>query len=232
MKKILTVTVLLLAVCTVSRAQQVIRSENINTYNALEFTGKVTVEMTKAQNNNSTIEITLVETDAGRLDWGVRADGTLYVRLRPNASNSRAAAEVKLSYNAFKSLKASGAGVVFGDVVEAGILDIEVSSGGTFSGEVDVQDVSFRVTGNSAADVKGKAKYYTLVANGRSKVDSRGLEVQDANISAASMAEVYVRAQERLQISSDTGASVFYGGEPAILRTSAKTLGEINFIGK
>lgn len=97
---------------------------------------------------------------------------------------------------------------------------------------MDATDLLLKVTGNSVANIGGNVKYYTLNASSRSKVDSRSLQCTDANVSASAGAEVYVRANERMQLSADTGASLFYAGEPVILRTSTKTMGVINFIGK
>ena len=41
-----------------------------------------------------------------------------------------------------------------------------------------------------------------------------------------------VCATERLQMTSDTGAAIFYRGEPSIVRSSAKMMGTINSIGQ
>lgn len=231
MRKVFILTALFAIAGMVASAQQKIRSENIEAYNALEFTGNLTVELTKAQ-GDSKIDITLYNAEIDRLDWGVRPDGVLFVRLKPNSGKNKATAEVKLDYDMFTRMKISGANVMVKGVLQGGMVDIDMSSGGTLGSEVDVKDLFLKAGGNSAADIKGKAKYYTLQAAGRSKVDSRGLESMDVDVSASSYSEVYVRSQERLQISSETGANVFYAGEPEILRTHTGAMGEVNFIGK
>ena len=88
------------------------------------------------------------------------------------------------------------------------------------------------VAGNSAADITGTTKYYTLFATSKAKVDSRTLEAMDVRVEAASGAEAYVCATERLQMTSDTGAAIFYRGAPSIVRSSAKMMGTINSIGQ
>lgn len=89
-----------------------------------------------------------------------------------------------------------------------------------------------QVSGNSAVDLTGATKYYTLTATSKSKVNTRELISQSVRVSATSGSEVYVEAQERLEIASDTGATVFYRGEPVILRTATKLMGEIHSIGQ
>ena len=54
----------------------------------------------------------------------------------------------------------------------------------------------------------------------------------DVRVEAASGAEAYVCATERLQMISDTGAAIFYRGAPSIVRSSAKMMGTINSIGQ
>ncbi len=231
MKKRLSLLLLTVLFGFAANAQQTIQSDKMDAYNAIEITGNVTVEMTKASDKSS-IEIKLNNTTIDKLDWGVK-NGTLFVRLKPNVGNSGANAEVKLAYNPFNRLKVSGANVAVQDTVKSLMLDVDVSAGGTLGlNYLDVADLLINVNGNSVANIGGTVKYYTLNATSRSKVDSRSLNCVDANVSASSGAEVYVRANERMQLSSDTGASLFYAGEPTILRTSTKTMGVVNFIGK
>lgn len=81
--------------------------------------------------------------------------------------------------------------------------------------DVASTDLYMKVAGNSAADITGTTKYYTLFATSKAKVDSRTLEAMDVRVEAASGAEAYVCATERLQMTSDTGAAIFYRGEPS-----------------
>ena len=66
----------------------------------------------------------------------------------------------------------------------------------------------------------------------KSKVDCRSLTAEDVRVEAGSAAEVYVNVTERLQMTADTGAAIFYKGSPEILRSSSKMLGTINNIGQ
>ena len=78
----------------------------------------------------------------------------------------------------------------------------------------------------------GTTKYFTLVTGAKSKVDCRALTAEDVRVEAGSAAEVYVNVTERLQMTADTGAAIFYKGSPEILRSSSKMLGTINNIGQ
>lgn len=231
MKKIISVSLLLLSLCFAAFAQQSIQSDKIDTFQAIELIGNIAVELTQTEGNPA-IDIKLNNTDINKLDWGVK-DGVLTVRLKPNVNNSSGAnADVKLSYNKLSRLKISGANVSIKETLNGNIMDIDMSAGATLGGGINVKDLSLKVAGNSAANLSGHTKYYTLHAGGRSKVDTRSLDAQNANVSASSAAEVYVFADERLELSAETGATIYYKGEPEILRTSSKMMGGINSIGK
>ena len=112
------------------------------------------------------------------------------------------------------------------------VLSVDLAAGATLGMDVATTDLYMKVAGNSAADITGTTKYYTLFATSKAKVDSRTLEAMDVRVEAASGAEAYVCATERLQMTSDTGAAIFYRGEPSIVRSSAKMMGTINSIGQ
>ena len=112
------------------------------------------------------------------------------------------------------------------------VLSVDLAAGATLGMDVATTDLYMKVAGNSAADITGTTKYYTLFATSKAKVDSRTLEAMDVRVEAASGAEAYVCATERLQMISDTGAAIFYRGAPSIVRSSAKMMGTINSIGQ
>ena len=141
-------------------------------------------------------------------------------------------AEVVLYYDSLQALKASAANVAVEGPVCCEVLSVDLAAGATLGMDVATTDLYMKVAGNSAANITGTTKYYTLFATSKAKVDSRTLEAMDVRVEAASGAEAYVCATERLQMTSDTGAAIFYRGEPSIVRSSAKMMGTINSIGQ
>lgn len=209
-------------------AQQTIHSRNVDAFRKIDLSGSLTVELIRS--DTAGVDIKLNNTTIERLEWGVK-DGVLTIRLKPGG-NSTATGEVKLYYQDFSDLKASKASVSVQGVLDRVMLDVQLQAGATFSGAMDLKDLNLKVGGNSAANLTGTVKYFTLNASGKSKVNAREMEATDATVSAYSAAEVYVSAVERLQILAESGGSVYYKGSPEIFRSVTKMMGTINNIGK
>jgi len=222
------VSVLCLLLGTVAFAQQEIKVGDTLTFDRVEFAGNMTVRLMRSDTARIGIRLDGVETS--RLDWGVK-DGNLYVKVKPAPVARGGSAEVTVYYKEIKALKISGANVSADSLLEARILTMEMSAGAVFGGRISTLDYYLKIGGNSVANVSGETKYYTLVAATKAKADTRGLSSVDTRVEAATGAETYVCASERLQILSDTGAAVFYKGSPEILRTSTRTMGTIDCFG-
>ena len=209
-------------------AQQSVKSDEGKplVFSKAEFVGNLTVRMIRS--DTARIEIKQSQSESNRLDWGVK-DGNLFVKLKPGMNGKASSAEVVLYYDSLQALKANVA--VEGPVC-CEVLSVDLAAGATLGMDVATTDLYMKVVGNSAADITGTTKYYTLFATSKAKVDSRTLEAMDVRVEAASGAEAYVCATERLQMTSDTGAAIFYRGEPSIVRSSAKMMGTINSIGQ
>ena len=199
-------------------AQQSVKSDEGKplVFSKAEFVGNLTVRMIRS--DTARIEIKQSQSESNRLDWGVK-DGNLFVKLKPGMNGKASSAEVVLYYDSLQALKASAANVAVEGPVCCEVLSVDLAAGATLGMDVATTDLYMKVAGNSAANITGTTKYYTLFA-------------MDVRVEAASGAEAYVCATERLQMTSDTGAAIFYRGEPSIVRSSAKMMGTINSIGQ
>ena len=227
MKKYFVLIVCLLTWATVFGQQEITCGDTL-TFDRAEFSGNMTVRMIPS--DTARIGIRLDGVEINRLDWGIK-DGALYVKVKPG-STGKGDAQVTLYYREMTALKLSGANVVADSVLTADMLTVEMLAGAVFGARIATTDFYLKIGGNSVANVSGNTKYCTLIAATKSKADSRELVSIDARVEAATGAEVYVSAMERLQVNSDTGAAVFYKGEPGILRSSSKMMGTIDSIGK
>lgn len=210
-------------------AQQTIHSRNVDAFRKIDLAGNLSVELIRS--DTAGVEIKLNNTTIEKLEWGVK-DGVLAIRLKPSGSGGTSSGEVKLYYQDFSDLKVAKASVTVQGVLERTMLDVQLQAGATFSGAMDLKDLNLKVSGNSAANLTGAVKYFTLNASGKSKVNAREMEATDASVSAYSTAEVYVWAQERLQVSAESGGSIYYKGAPEIFRSTTKMMGTINNIGQ
>lgn len=209
-------------------AQQEIKSEGSLAFDKVEFLGNLTAKLIPS--DTTRIIIKLTDAEINRLVWNVK-DGVLSVRFKPGMNN-KGQADVTLYYDSLSQVKVSEANVSIDGVIHGVMFDVDLSAGATLGATVAVKDLYMKVAGNSAAHIEGEVTYYTLFAGAKSKVDTRSMMAQDVRVEAGSGAEVYVGVDERLQLSADMGASIFYKGSPEILRLSSKMMGTINNIGQ
>ncbi len=227
MKKI--ALIFLVLTCSLAAsAQQSIVSKRLEGFSGISLKGNLNVELIKA--DSAYIDVSLNGTTSNRLEWGIK-NGTLSVHLRPGGEKD-ANGEVKIYYDTLLSLQISAANVSVRDTMAQGMIDVEMTAGGIFGATLQVKDFNLKITGNSVANLTGSAKYCTLAANGKSKVNARSLTCQDVQVEAVSSAEVYVKAVERIQIVANTGGAVYYQGEPEIFRSATKLMGTVNNIGR
>ncbi|WP_278602703.1 GIN domain-containing protein [Alistipes indistinctus] len=227
MKKI--ALMLLVLTCSLAAsAQQSIVSKRLDAFRNIDLSGNLHVELIKA--DSAHIDVKLNGTNSNRLDWGIK-NGTLSVHLRPGGEKG-ASGDVKIYYDTLSSLKISASNVSVQGTLTQGMIDVDMTAGAIFGADLQLKDICLKITGNSVANLTGSAKYGTLIATSKSKVNARLLTCQDVRVEATSGAEVYVKAVERIQIVANTGGAVYYQGEPEIFRSATKMMGTVNNIGK
>ena len=215
MKKI--ALMLLVLTCSLAAsAQQSIVSKRLDAFRNIDLSGNLHVELIKA--DSAHIDVKLNGTNSNRLDWGIK-NGTLSVHLRPGGEKG-ASGDVKIYYVSVQG------------TLTQGMIDVDMTAGAIFGADLQLKDICLKITGNSVANLTGSAKYGTLIATSKSKVNARPLTCQDVRVEATSGAEVYVKAVERIQIVANTGGAVYYQGEPEIFRSATKMMGTVNNIGK
>ena len=225
MKKI-ALLFLAMTISWVASAQQSIVSKRLDAFTSVDLSGKLHVELIRA--DSAYLKVKLNGTNSNRLAWGVK-DGTLKIQLRPGGDKD-ANGEVKIYYTSLSQIKISGASVSIQGTLTQGMIDMD--AGAIFSADLNVKDIYLKIGGNSVANLTGSAKYSTLLASAKSKVNARQLVSQDVRVEAVSSAEAYVQVVERIQIVANTGGAVYYQGEPEIYRSATKMMGTVNNIGK
>lgn len=226
MKRIFAI-IALLAVTSAGFAQNAV-STNLGEFNKIELTGRLNVEI--VQSDDVSLDVKLNDVDAKKLEWGIK-NGVLSVRLKPGGGSS-ANADVRISYKNLAGLKVSGANVAVKSTVRAPLMDVSVSGGATLKMDVEVEDLKVNASGNSVLDLAGSTKYFNVKANTKAMVDSRRMKAEDATVQAATTADVYVFSSERIDINATTAASVFYKGNPDIVRQKSTLGGNIHSLGE
>lgn len=160
----------------------------------------------------------LGDNDPEKFKFVAKQGSTLSVTLPPNAK-SMERAKATIYYHSLKSLDIRSAKAIV-DKLEAKMLDIKVNFQGSLDGNFVVEDVMMSVQSDSRVEINGSARYFTLDAASRSKVELRAMEIKSAVISASSGAVVALQAGDRLEAKTGTGSVINYWGEPNILRVN------------
>lgn len=199
-------------------AQSVIENEELPDFTAVALSGNMNVELIPADVN--AIEVQLYESDIKRFTWNVNSGGVLSITLRPTVGR-KARADIRLYYNAeLTEVTVSGARLTAEDEIVSSLLRLVVSGGGNASVAVAVDDMEIEATANSAVEVSGEAKYLSIRATERSKVDTRELDAVSAEAEAVSGGEIYVFASERIVANAGNVSKIYYAGNPSIVKTS------------
>lgn len=220
MKKVIVIVAAML-MSTMLFAQQSIKSENVSDFTNVDLSGKLCVEMIPAQQNS--IEVELIKAEITKFKW-TAVDGTLTIALRPSQS-SEAKAIVKIYYKTLNEISVSSSEVIFNEPVVSNLMAIKLSSGATVTAKVDCMDLEIEASSNSAIACSGTAKYVDIRATEKSRVDARNIESTSVMVDSATGAEIYVTALERLVAFAKTASSVYYKGEPTILKIKSSKMG-------
>lgn len=214
MKKIIA-TLVSVAFCCALSAQQTIKSEDVGAFGSVSLSGNVRVELVKSDRNS--IDVKLYDADIKYFKWAVSKE-QLSVSLRP-MQTGKGYAEIVVNYrDTLQSVSLNSAELSIPEPVVGKVLRLTVSGGGKLNAEVDVLDLELLVSGNSAVELKGTAKYVSLRATEKSRVDIRAVECVSMYAETTTGAEAYVTATERLAANAKTGSTIFYRGAPAITK--------------
>ena len=221
MKRIAVLSVLICMVWTVS-AQQSIKSQHVSPFHDITLSGRLNVEMIAA--DSSAIEVMLVDADISRFKWSV-SDDVMNVSLRSQIGN-KGYADVKIYYSEpISDIRVFEGQLIMKDTLNSGILKVSVASGATVTALLNVQDLEIEAVGNSVVQCSGNAKYMSLRATEKSKIDTRSVQSTSIEVDTSIGAEVYVSASERLVTNAKTNSSIFYKGEPQIFKQRSPKMG-------
>ena len=168
MKKI-ALLFLAMTISWVASAQQSIVSKRLDPFTTVDLSGNLHVELIRADSAYLTVK--LHGTNSNRLVWGVK-DGALKIQLRPGGDKD-ANGEVKIYYTSLSQIKISEASVSIQGTLTQGMIDVNMDAGAIFSADLNVKDICLKIGGNSVANLTGSAKYSTLFASAKSKVNAR-----------------------------------------------------------
>lgn len=223
MKKIMLV-VAALVIAFAANAQNDVRREWLGTFSSISLGGDMKVTLVPIEEGGQPMLIVKAEDrELSKLKYTINNKGELSVRESTNRKRTTRT-EIEIHFVAVDAIEVVNSDVEVAGLIDVPILDIIVSNGGFFKAEIDTEDVMIKATGQSTVDLKGRARY--LIADVTvAKIDLRQLESMSAEVQASQRGEVSVFCTERLAATANFGGTVFYRGNPSILRANSKLLG-------
>ena len=207
-----------------ANAQQDTRREWLGNFSSISLTGDMKVTLVALEEGGQPIMIVKAEDrELSKLKYTINNKGELSVRESTNRKRT-IRTEIEIHFVNIDAIEVSGSDVEVKGLIEAPIFDVAVSNGGFFKAEIDTQDLMINATGQSTIDIDGRARYLIVDAT-VAKIDLRELETMSSEVQATQRGEVSVYCTERLAATATLGGTVFYRGNPSILRASSKMLG-------
>ncbi len=225
---LLTIFALTLAFTTRAYEPLPLDIDQIDGFHSIRVIGNLSVECLKTTSNPA-MHINMMSNDPRRFDWSVK-DSVLTISFSANSKSN--ATLITLWYNTpIQSVEIKRADVQMAEALTAPLLDVTLTEGARFSADVECLDLNLSLSGRSVAKIAGQAKYQTIDVERKSALEAAKTVGNSVELSAAGRSEVYVCATERFVCSSSSRSSVFYDGNPAIVRAQHSGFATINSIG-
>ncbi len=230
MKRVLSILFALYLMPFVAQAQEStpITVDNMRPFHSIRVLGNLSVEISASEDKPS-MYVDIKGNDPRRFDWSVR-DSVLTLSFSANSNGN--AVQVKLSSpTPIEKLTIKRADVQLCDMPTTPLVDVALSEGARLSGCVNCLDMHLKLTGRSVANMTGRAKYQTISVSRKSALNVCKVEGCSTELQAGGSSEVYVCATERFVGDVKGRTSVFYDGNPTIIRIEKHKLSTVNSIG-
>lgn len=226
--RLLMLPILLFAGITHSTAQQIIETEPLAPFTALDMNGPIKIELIPAEENR--MQIILWDIDSKNINWRIK-DQTLSIKTRKGLVNKRAYADIKLFYREINRITTIGGEVTAKYPLLCGSLYLGAeSSVGRMDLLVECNDVTIHTSGDNTVKVSGTTEYATYEAKLGSHIECLELTAGHVTADVSGKAEIQLHANEVLDARAVTGGNIFFKGEPVTLYIKKNTLGGVESV--
>jgi len=138
------------------------------------------------------------------------------------------------AYVSFKNLDrlhaSGGSDVNVDGTLKISNLDLKVSGGSDFSGNVDLVDLVVGASGGSDVKISGKADRLTVDASGGSDFSGYSLSVDICNVEASGGSDIYITVNKELSAKASGGSDVYYKGSGLIrdIKTNGSSIKKVS----
>lgn len=206
------------AICQTSDDQVVKREHAVGNFDAVSAKNGINLVL---QNKNA--DNVVVEAD-GKSSKGIQLkllNGMLNISTRKNVSNenSEETPKVYVPAKGIKRITASGgADIYHSDTIEAEILHLSTSGSSSMTIDVNAREVFLTATGSGDVKITGNTQLLNVNTTGSCDVDCRRLNAKDVVVASSGASDVYVKAEETIDIKASGSSDVYYSGNPEIKR--------------
>ena len=232
MKRILFAILALGAIHTINAAEpqpQTLDIDQMKGFHTIRISGNLCVEVVGTQANPA-MHIDFRGNDRRRFDWSVK-DSVLNISFGANTKSPATPMLTLWTPTPIEQMTIKRADVKLINTTTTPLLDVTLKEGARLSGEVECLDLRLDMWNRSVAELNGKAAYQTIEVRRKSALKADQIESKSVELKAKNSSEVYVNATERAIVESSARTSVFYNGNPTIVRTQTKLSATINPIG-
>lgn len=230
MKRILLAILTLGAIHSASASEPLpLDIDHMDAFHTIRINGNLCVEVVSTQANPA-MHIDLRGNDPKRFDWSVK-DSVLSISFGANSKSPATPMLTLWTPTPIEQLTIKRADVKLIGSATTPLLDITLKEGARLSGEIECLDLRLNMWGRSIAELDGKADYQTIDVRRKSALKADKVESKSVELKAKNSSEVYVNATERAIVESSARTSVFYNGNPTIVRVQSKLSATINPIG-
>lgn len=212
MKKL---SLLLVLTCSMVFAQEQI-TKNVGDFNTLKVFNGLKVEIQKS--NSSKIEITGSQSEEVTVK---NSNGILKIRLKFPDSFTAEGVKILLFYDtSITVLDANeGAMIVSDEKIIQQQLEVKVQEGAKIKAQVDIKYLVVKAVSGGNIKLSGSTQNQTIEANTGAVYEAYDLESKQTVVVAASGANVKVNTTEVLDAKVLFGGTIYYRGNPEVLKT-------------
>jgi phage shock protein PspC (stress-responsive transcriptional regulator) len=204
------------------------RDENVSDlrdFDELEISGKFDVRI--VQGNDYGVE--LIGPEKAKQQYTVQREGETLV-IKFNRQNdikwdqwdvkglSMDEVNITITMPTLDRLEAMGLGTIRIDEFSGGDLQIETRGPVTVKGQLNVQELTLRLTGKSEADLSGSAQNMNARVEFASRLRAYDLETQDAFVEVGGASSAKVNVKGRLEMDEGVASDIDFRGNPEIVR--------------
>jgi hypothetical protein len=151
----------------------------------------------------------------------------LRVYTRKNIRKARSK-KVYLVYEELNSIRISSAGDVEGEnVLEADDLDIDLSSAGDLSLEVDAERITCDISSSGDARLSGSTRVLEASLSSAGDLHAYELKAEEVDVRCSSAGDARVYASKEFNMRSSSAGSIYYKGDGRVANSHTSSAGSI-----